>query len=118
MWNVVSAPEFVGWFESVDLEAKTDIRRKVKVLEEFGPRLGRPLADSIKNSRHSNLKELRVQSNGRPFRIFFAFDPRRNAVLLIGGDKTGDKGFYDKMIPRADAIFDKYLEDNDEQEKA
>lgn len=111
MWNVVTTPEFTEWFDEIDQEAQVDLREKVRVLESFGPRLGRPLVDTIKESRHTNMKELRVQSNGRPFRVFFAFDPKRNAVLLIGGDKTGDKRFYKKIVPKADAIFDEYLED-------
>jgi len=111
MWNVVAATEFMDWFDEMDEEAQVDIREKIRVLEAFGPQLGRPLVDTIKESRHKNMKELRVQSNSRPFRIFFAFDPKRNAVLLIGGDKTGDARFYKKIIPKADAIFDTYLED-------
>ncbi len=111
VWNVITAPEFTEWFDAVDEDAQVDIREKVRVLEEFGPRLGRSLVDTIKESRHPNMKELRVQSNGRPFKVFFAFDPKRNAVLLIGADKTGDGRFYKKMIPKADAIFDEYLED-------
>lgn len=62
----------------------------------------------IKGSRHA-LRELRIQSGGRPLRVLYAFDPARQAVLLIGGDKTGDDRFYEKLIPRADAIFDSYL---------
>lgn len=111
MWNVVTTPEFTEWFDDIDQEAQVDIREKVRILEALGPQLGRPLVDTIKESRHTNMKELRVQSNGRPFRVFFAFDPKRNAVLLIGGDKTGDSRFYKKMIPKADAILDEYLED-------
>jgi hypothetical protein len=57
------------------------------------------------------MRELRVQSGGRPLRIFYAFDPRRSAILLIGGDKTGDKRFYDRMIPAADDLYDLYLEE-------
>lgn len=76
MWNVIAAPEFTAWFDEIDEDAQVDIREKLRVPEEFGPRLGRPLVDTIKESRHPNMKELRVQSNGRPFRVFFAFDPR------------------------------------------
>jgi hypothetical protein len=62
-------------------------------------------------SRHANKKELRTQSKGRPLRTFFAFDPRRHAILLIGGDKTGDDRFYERMIPLADRLYDQYLEE-------
>jgi hypothetical protein len=61
------------------------------------------------------MKELRVQSEGRPFRIFFAFDPSRNALLLIGGNKEGNKRFYKEMIPIADKLFDEYLEESNEK---
>lgn len=71
--------------------------------------LGRPYADTVKGSRHANMKELRTQSLGRPLRTFFAFDPRRAAILLIGGDKTGDKRFYDRMIPVADRLYDEHV---------
>ena len=65
--------------------------------------------DTPKGSRHKNMKELRTQSKGDPLRTFFAFDPNRSAILLIGGDKTGDKRFYDRMIPVADDLFDRRL---------
>jgi len=67
--------------------------------------------DTINGSRHTNMKELRTQHRGRPYRTFFAFDPRRAAILLIGGDKTGDKRFYDRLIPIADDLYDEYLEE-------
>jgi hypothetical protein len=78
------------------------------VLEQLGPGLGRPHVDTIKGSRHDNMKELRTQAGGRPLRTFFAFDPRRTAILLIGGDKTGDRRFYDRMVPLADDLYDQY----------
>lgn len=82
----------------------------VKLLRQMGPLLGRPHADTVHGSRHSNMKELRTQHRGRPFRTLFAFDPRRRAILLIGGDKTGDDRFYERMIPLADRLFDEHLE--------
>jgi len=82
----------------------------VEAIREEGPNLGRPQVDTVKGSRHSNMKELRTQeAQGKPLRTFFAFDPRRTAILLIGGDKTGDKRFYDRMIPIADDRYDEYL---------
>ncbi|MEW6184979.1 MAG: type II toxin-antitoxin system RelE/ParE family toxin [Thermodesulfobacteriota bacterium] len=80
------------------------------ILREIGPSLGRPWVDSIQKSRHQNMKELRVQNKQRLFRIFFAFDPRKEVILLIGGDKRGDKRFFQKMIPLADRLYDKHLE--------
>ena len=96
---------------SLDVDAKTDILRDVNVLSEIGPSLGRPRVDTLKKSRISNLKELRVQSNGRPYRLFFVFDVSRNAVLLIGGNKSGKKRFYEIMIPLAEKIYYNYLEE-------
>jgi hypothetical protein len=67
--------------------------------------------DTIENSKHKNMKELRVRNKKRLFRLFFAFDPDRNALLIIGGDKRGDKRFYQRMIPIADEIYDRYLKE-------
>jgi hypothetical protein len=83
----------------------------VGLLERLGPQLPRPHSDTVKGSKHRNMKELRTQHRGRPLRTFYAFDPRRMAILLMGGDKTGDGRFYDRMIPIADALYDQHLED-------
>ena len=64
----------------------------------------------LKGSKHSNMKELRTQHQGRPIRTLFAFDPRRCAILLIGGDKAGDERFYERMIPLADRLYDEHLD--------
>ena len=85
------------------------------VLKELGPNLGRPYVDTINGSKFKNMKELRVQCKNRPFRIFFAFDPKRNAILLVGGNKANKKRFYEEMIPLADHLFKKYLEDTNEK---
>ncbi len=97
------------WFNSIDEDALEAIYSAIEVLAEIGPTLGRPYVDTIKESRYKNMKELRVQNKRRIFRIFFIFDPIRNAVMLLGGDKRGDKRFYKKMIPIADTIYDRYL---------
>lgn len=68
-------------------------------------------AVDLLTERGPHMRELRVQSEGRPLRIFYAFDPRRTAILLVGGDKTGDKRFYDRLIPIADDLYDVYLEE-------
>ena len=81
---------------------------KVDLLEAAGVSLGRPHTGTIKNTNIS-MRELVVQSKGRPLRVFYCFDPRRNAVLIIGGDKTGDDRFYERMIPLAEKIWDQYL---------
>jgi len=99
----------VAWFAELDERQQNAIRADIQILEQMGPFLGRPYVDSIKGSRHSNMKELRTMHGRRHLRSFFAFDPRRTAILLIGGDKTGEKTFYDRMIPMADRLFDQYL---------
>jgi hypothetical protein len=76
---------------------------------EKGPRLPFPHSSGIKGSKHGHMRELRVQSDGKPIRIFYAFDPRRQAILLIGGDKTGDDRFYERTVPIADNLYDLYL---------
>lgn len=108
-WDVEFTDQFQEWWDGIDEEAQADIDAGVRLLSEMGPVLGRPYVDTVYGSRHSNMKELIVQSNGRPYRTFFAFDPRRKAILLIGGEKTGQKRFYDDMIPIADRLYDEHL---------
>lgn len=86
------------------------VDRAVLVLMQAGPAATRPLVDTVAGSRFPNMKELRVQHRGEPYRVLFAFDPRRMAILLIGGNKTGDKRWYDKMIPRADRLYEEHLD--------
>ncbi len=106
MWHVVTVEEFDNWFLLLTEEEQIDVLSYVKLLEVYGPNLGRPYADSIEGAKQvKNLKELRVQHRGRPYRVFFAFDPKRRAVLLCGGDKTGDNRFYKKMISIAEREF-------------
>lgn len=109
MFNVIYSNEFVAWLDSLDDDALDDVEAMILLLKEKGFNLARPYADTIKNSELSNLKELRIQSNGRPLRAFFVFDPLRQAIILCAGDKTGDKRFYQKMIPLAEAIYQRYL---------
>src|SRR5687767_7502149 len=98
MWEVEYTDEFNTWFQSLDDNE-----------QNAGPALGRRHADTIKTSRYSNMKELRTQYAGKPYRTFFAFDPRRSAILLIGGCKVGDKDFCKRMIPLADHLYEVYL---------
>jgi hypothetical protein len=109
MWTIIRTEELVGWIRELDDDAKESIFKSLLVLRETGPALGRPHVDTVKGSEFPNMKELRVQNKGRVFRIFFAFDPVRNAILLIGGDKKGDNKFYDEMIPRADELYRRHL---------
>ncbi len=109
-WDVEYTDQFGVWFARLTAEEQEAIDAAVRVLEEEGPGLGRPLVDTVSGSRHPNMKELRPP--GGNLRILFAFDPRRTAILLIGGDKTKRwQAWYREMIPVADRIYDEYLEE-------
>ena len=110
-WNVEYTDEFGDWFKDLNETVQDDIDRGVGLLEARGPQLPFPHSSGIAGSRHDHMRELRVQSGGEPYRIFYAFDQRRTAILLIGGGKTGDDRFYDVMIPLADALYEAYLEE-------
>ena len=100
-------PEFDGLHEDV----QTEILALSLVLEEFGPQLGRPRVDTLNASRHANMKELRFSAAGGEWRVAFAFDPKRRAILLVAGDKSGvsEKRFYRELIRKADDRFDTHL---------
>jgi hypothetical protein len=110
-WNVEYTDEFGAWYERLEVALQDDIDRVVGILEANGPHLPFPYSSGVTGSRHDHMRELRVQSGGRPVRIFYAFDPRRSAILLIGGDKTGDKRFYETLIPVADRLYDVHIEE-------
>jgi hypothetical protein len=110
-WDVDFTDEFRAWWESLTVAEQNDVTASVQLLMEYGPTLGFPHSSGIEGSKHSHMRELRVQSGGRPLRIFYAFDPRRMAILLIGADKTGDDRFYDVYIPIADRLYDDYLDE-------
>jgi hypothetical protein len=109
MWIIDRTEEIAEWIRKLDEDAKEAILKTLLILEKIGPLLGRPYVETIKESKHKNMKELRIQNRQRLFRILFAFDPDRKAILLIGGDKRGDKRFYQKMIPLADALLDEHI---------
>jgi hypothetical protein len=114
MWEVLYTDEFGAWFESLTEDQQVAVIARVDLLEAEGPALGRPTVDTIVGSRHPNMKELTV-SKGGAIRILFAFDPRRQAVLLIGGDKTGQwHAWYEEAIPVADDLFDEYLRETNQ----
>lgn len=109
-WEVEYTDQFEAWWETLSGEEQESIDAVVRVLQQVGPRLPRPYSDTVEYSRHPNMKELRVQHEGRPYRVLYAFDPRRAAILLIGGDKTGHKNWYKKYVPIADKLYDEHLE--------
>jgi hypothetical protein len=108
-WIVEYTDEFGAWWDGLTEAEQASISAHVSKLEDRGPNLPHPYSSGIAGSRHGHLRELRVQSGGRPLRIFYAFDPRRAAILLLGGDKTGDERFYNRMIPIADDLYDEHL---------
>jgi len=88
---------------------QVDFSAVAQLLIEHGPDLHFPYSSGIEGSKHGHMRELRVQSGGRPIRVFYAFNPTRTAILLIGGDKTGDKRFYRKMIPIANRLYGEHI---------
>ena len=110
VWEIEYTDVFGSWWASLSDEEQVSVDASVRLLEERGPTLGFPHSSGINGSRHGHMRELRTQHGGRPFRTLYAFDPRRNAILLIGGDKTGDNRWYDTNVPVADRLYDEHLE--------
>lgn len=111
-WVILVTDDYEEWFFTLNDAEQVDVQAMVDVLEIKGPGLGRPQADTLKGTKAlKNLKELRIQHDGKPYRVFYAFDPKRQAVLLCGGRKDGsrDKTFYKRMIPLAEKLFLDYL---------
>lgn len=108
-WNVEFTDEFGDWFATLGEAEQDDVDRSVGLLEAKGPQLPFPHSSGVVGSRHSNMRELRVQSGGEPYGIFYAFDPRRTAILLIGGNKVGDDRFYERLTPVGDDLYEAYL---------
>jgi hypothetical protein len=110
-WEIEVSDEFKEWYESLTDAEAGSIHNGIEALAAVGPALGRPQVDTLKGARFPNMKELRIQHQGRPYRILFAFDPRRIAYLILGGDKTGDAQWYLDAIRRAELIYAKHLEE-------
>ena len=110
-WEIEVSDEFTRWYQSLSEQEIESVNFSVDLLEQAGPLLGRPHVDTLKGSRIPNLKELRVQHEGRPLRILFVFDPRRVGFLILGGDKTGDSAWYVKFIPKAEEIYRRHLKE-------
>ena len=110
-WTVSFAEEFEPEFDTLPQEVQDAILARALLLEREGPMLGRPHADTLTGSKHANMKELRSNAADGVWRIAFAFDPDRQAILLVGGDKSGgsEKRFYKSLIARADDRFDRHL---------
>lgn len=110
-WNVEFTDEFEAWWNTLDEDEQASVSASVELLELKGPQLPFPHSSGITGSRHNHMRELRTQHGGAPYRTLYAFHPVRTAILLIGGDKTGDGRWYEKNIPRADDLYDIHLEE-------
>jgi hypothetical protein len=109
-WDVLFDEEFAAWLGGLPQALHDEILAHAALLRERGPQLGRPYVDTVQGSAFTNMKELRVQFRGDPWRILFAFDTNRAAILLVGGNKQGDQRWYKKHLPIADARFKHHLE--------
>ena len=110
-WVVQIGDEFEPEFDALDEDVRTEILALSRLLQRFGPQLGRPRADTLTGSRHVNMKELRFSAADGEWRVAFAFDPKRKAILLVAGDKSGisENRFYRELIRKADDRFDAHL---------
>ena len=109
-WEIEVTDEFERWWNSLTVAEQEHVRALVLLLRAFGPALKHPFSSGVRTSRHSHMRELRIQHRGKPYRVLYAFDPRRTAILLLGGKKTGDRRWYKTFVPIADRIYDEYLE--------
>ncbi len=119
-FEIIVTGVFEKWFKNSPKELQRRVLMHFELLAEHGPQLARPHADTLKGSKLKNLKELRVQYKKDPYRIIYAFDPKRQAVILLGGNKSGDKQWYAKTIPQAERLYQdhlKALEDENEKNK-
>ena len=109
-WEVEYTDEFGAWWEALGTKEQISVSASVDLLGLLGPGVGFPHSSDIKGSRRGNLRELRIQHAGRPYRVLYAFDPRRCALLLIGGEKTGRHRWYEQHVPMAEKLYDVHLE--------
>jgi hypothetical protein len=119
VWDVEFHADFDPEYEALDEAVQDELLAQLKLLETFGPQVGRPRVDTLNGSEHANMKELRFDAAGGVWRFAFAFDPKRKAIVLCGGDKSGgsDKKFYRGLIKKADARFSAHVARLKEQQK-
>jgi hypothetical protein len=107
--EVLFTDEFATWWHALGEDEQDSIDRVVRMLSEYGPALRFPYSSGLESSDYPQMRELRIQHAGRPYRVLYAFDPKRRAILLLGGDKTGKDRWYETHIPIADRIYREYL---------
>ena len=111
-WSILFHDDFADEFAALTESLQDELLAHALLLRDFGPGLGRPTVDTLKGSKHANMKEMRFAWAGEVWRVAFAFDPERQAILLVGGDKGGadQRRFYKRLIAVADARFDGHLD--------
>lgn len=109
MWKIEYTDEFEMWWDELTEPAQIDVAATINLLEQCGPNLKFPLSSSIKGAKYSHLRELRIQHKGNPVRVLYAFDPKRVAILLIGGNKAGNDRWYEIFIPIAEKLYEGHL---------
>ncbi|NWB88623.1 type II toxin-antitoxin system RelE/ParE family toxin [Pseudomonas gingeri] len=109
-WEIEYTDEFECWWDRLTESEQDSVEVTVMLLGDLGPHLGFPHSSHIKGSRYGHLRELRIQHGGRPYRVMYVFDPRRCAILLLGGDKTGQDRWYEENIPKAERLYDEHLD--------
>ena len=117
MWEVEYTDHFEEWWETLDEDEQNDVAKVVTLLEEYGPNLPFPFSSSISSSKYGHMRELRIQHKGDPYRTLYAFDPRRRAILLLGGNKTGNDRWYEEFVIQADKIYDEHLKQLEREER-
>ena len=108
-WGIEYTDEWGEWFQSLTEAAQEEVAAVIGLLEQLGPQLSFPYSSGVESSRHGHMRELRTQVKGHPLRSLYAFDPRRVAILLIGGDKKGSDRWYEESVPVADRLYDDHL---------
>ena len=108
-WEVEYTDEWGAWWASLNEPEQDSVAAVIGLLEDNGATLPYPYSSGIETSRHAHMRELRIQHQGQPYRILYAFDPRRMAILLIGGNKQGNDRWYETYVPLADKLYDEHL---------
>lgn len=116
-WGVEYTHEFEEWWDELSMAEQDSVSVVVDLLVGFGTDLGSPYSSKIMESKLSHMRELRIQHGGSPYRVLYAFDPRRMAILLIGGNKTGQDRWYEVFVPKAEKIYIEHLKTLEKEKK-
>jgi hypothetical protein len=112
-WAVVVLENVVAWYQDMSEAEKDDFEVAVDLLEQHGPILQYPWSSQIRGSKLRTMRELRYQHGGDPYRVLYVFDPERQAVLLLGGNKGGNARWYIQNIPKAERLYQQYLDEKE-----